>query len=120
MCFIGISLWFLFKVAMPQPTKDLALEVIGINQDVAQQKLQLYYKITNNSNTNKEVPFVKIKLLSSATEVIESKIFNNKILIEPQKYALVMYEFDGVSDLVDKVDLVVGTKLGLILNEFNK
>ncbi len=115
---VGISLLFLFKATTLQQSKGLSLEAFKINQNIDQQEFFIYYKITNNSDAIRQVPFVKIRLLSSATKVIESRIFDHHILIEPGEYALIGYEFQGLSDLVDNVDVVIGTKLGLILSEF--
>lgn len=116
--FLGISLLFLFKAATLQQSKDLSLEAFKINQSIDQQELSIYYKITNNSDSIRQVPFVKIRLLSSDAKIIESRIFDHQISILPGEYALIGYEFQGLSDSADNVDVVIGTKLGLILSEF--
>jgi predicted Zn finger-like uncharacterized protein len=116
--FVSACLFFWLKTTPYQEhVHDLTLEIIKMTQDVGKKELLIYYKVTNNSSALKKIPFIKIKLLSKTDKIIESRIFDTKTSIDPSKYVLIGCKFDQITNQIDKADVIIGTKLGLILDE---
>jgi predicted Zn finger-like uncharacterized protein len=97
--------------------KSFNIDIITTEYVEDEDKTVLHYKILNNSDDTKAVPSIKISLLGSENQLIDSHILENKVSLEPQQYIYIKTEFKGLSHPVEKFGITLGSKPSFILSE---
>jgi predicted Zn finger-like uncharacterized protein len=108
------------KITNDFVTQGLSVDTVEFEQQQSSGKVKLSYKILNNSTEVRESPAIKVRFFDNENNIIKAGILEDKILIEPQNYVLVETEFKDVTKAVKNLDVRLGTKLSMILEEFIK
>jgi predicted Zn finger-like uncharacterized protein len=99
-------------------TKGIKLKDVEFNTKDKEGKniAVLSYKIANNTNNQKNIPIIRVKLLDKDLKVVKSHTATNQTsFLKPYHQHLVETRFEDLPESVAKIELSIGNRLELVL-----
>lgn len=96
--------------------ENLSIRDIQIIHHKDIDKISVSYKIFNSSQSNVEVPLVRVRLLDSNKRVLKTRIHDSKNMnIVPNQFLYIKTEFFNVPKNTDNIDIMLGNRLDFLI-----
>lgn len=95
--------------------QGVAINDINIERKAEINKMIVKYKIINNTEQDRQIPLVRIRLLDKDNRVLQTHTEKPSVNLKPKQFVSIKTEFNAIPPSAKEIDITLGNKFNFLL-----